>query len=113
MQEDSGDEAESLKPDLVVAFNPGIHQEDVAGWKRSLEFILDMNVPTLFTSFNLSEGDGDEAVLKEMNARMLYDFGPKKNPFCEMKPEIDSAWSELDGFYHRNMYCMAFQGREE
>jgi hypothetical protein len=49
----------SLKPDLIVAFNTGMYEVDVASWTTSLEVILDTNVPALFTSNNRSEAEQD------------------------------------------------------
>jgi splicing suppressor protein 51 len=108
---------ESLKPDLIVAFNTGMHECDVTSWKSSLEVVLDLNVPALFTSFNRSEADQDYEVLKGVNAKMLHKDGPKRNPFAEMMPNIDSADNgednAIDCFFHKSMYCIAFKGRTE
>jgi splicing suppressor protein 51 len=110
-----GDEPSSslscLKPDLVVAFNTGMHEVDAESWKTSLQVIMDTNVPSIFTSYNRSEADQDYALLEGLGAGMLHD-APKRNPFSEIKPEIDCTETGVDEFYHNSMYCMSFKGRD-
>lgn len=100
-------------PDLVIAFNTGMHEEDVESWKESLGVILDMDVPSMFTSYNRREAEEDFRVLKRMNARTLTD-APILNPFRCMMQEIDSDRSHgnVDQFFQINMYAIGFKGRE-
>jgi hypothetical protein len=97
-----------LKPDLIVAFNTGMYEVDKESWMTSLEAMLELNVPALFTSFCKHEADEDISVLRSANAN-LNTPNPMLNPFKSAIPMIDS--SGVDKFYHANMYYMAFQGR--
>jgi len=96
-------------PDLIVAFNTGMYEEYTDSWKTSLEVILDMNVPALFTSFNKDEAVQDLAILSSLHANILTD-SPVLNPMRVANAEIE-ACGQVDAFFHRNMYCMAFKGR--
>lgn len=96
-------------PDLIVAFNTGMHEVCTESWKTSLEVILDMNVPALFTSYNKDEAVQDYALLTSLNASMLTN-APVLNPMRTAYPVIEGCTHE-DIFYHQNMYCMAFKGR--
>jgi hypothetical protein len=58
-------------PDFIVAFNTGMHEENTESWKTSVEFMLDMNVPCLFTSYSKSKAEKYYAVLKVLKAHLL------------------------------------------
>lgn len=99
------------RPDLIVAFNTGMHEDDTESWTESLRGILDMNVPALFTSYNRGEADQDFQILRNLNANLLLDE-PVRNPMAAVKPEIECTGDLQSGssFFHTNMYCILFQG---
>lgn len=97
-------------PDLVVAFNTGMYEEYTESWKTSLEEILDMDVPALFTSFNKDEADQDHAVLVSLNANVLPG-SPALNPMRVAHAEIEAGGEAIDAFFHHNMYYSGFKGR--
>ncbi len=99
---------EFVNPDLVVAFNTGMFEEYTESWKQSLEVMMTLDVPCLFTSYNRHEGEEDMNVLREVNARTLTDEAVL-NPFRAQIPLIDDGC--IDQFFYNNMYCICFKGR--
>lgn len=99
---------EFVKPDLVVAFNTGMYEEYTDSWKQSLEVMLTLDVPCMFTSYNKHEGDADFDVLVEVNARTLTD-STVLNPFRVDFPKLDDGC--IDKFFQDNMYYICFRGR--
>jgi splicing suppressor protein 51 len=37
------------KPDLAIAFNSGCSQEAVSSWKETIAFLMQNNIPSIFT----------------------------------------------------------------
>eukprot|EP00571_Detonula_confervacea_P014770 CAMPEP_0172298896 /NCGR_PEP_ID=MMETSP1058-20130122/1338_1 /TAXON_ID=83371 /ORGANISM="Detonula confervacea, Strain CCMP 353" /LENGTH=402 /DNA_ID=CAMNT_0013008191 /DNA_START=326 /DNA_END=1534 /DNA_ORIENTATION=- len=99
---------EFIKPDFVVAFNTGMFEEYTESWKKSLEVMLTLDVPCIFTSYNKHEGDADFDVLTEVNAQKLTDASVL-NPFHVNIPFADDGC--FDKFFRCNMYCICFRGR--
>ena len=103
-------------PDLIVAFNSGIHEVDTESWKTTLRYILDMNAPSYFTSYSKEEAIQDWEIISSLDANILHeDECPKLNPFADMQPVIESPPSKaagIDEFYSCNMYGVLFQGRK-
>ena len=104
----SGGGSRFKTPDLIVAFNTGMFEEYTDSWKESLEIMLDLNVPCIFTSYNNHEACEDLKVLKEVNAHTLRDL-PVKHPFAVDFPIPDL--SAIDQFFQHNMYSNCFKGR--
>ena len=102
-----------VKPDFLVAFNTGMHEDDTESWKTSLRVILDMQVPSLFTSYCLQEAEADFKVLKGLKANLLTD-SPVLNPFLDVnkcaEPSFNVKEVGVDQFYQNNMYCICFKG---
>ena len=100
--------SEFIMPDFVAAFNTGMFEEYTESWKTSLESLLNMDVPCIFTSYDKNEGKSDHEVLTEVNARTLLTAGPVLNPFHADIPLIDDGC--IDKFFYANMYCTCFRG---
>ena len=98
-----------MHPDLVVAFNTGMFEECTDSWKQSLDIMLTLDVPCMFTSYDKNEGDSDFNVLMELNARTLTD-STVLNPFRVSFSWIDDTC--IDKFFHANMYYVCFRGRK-
>jgi len=103
------DKGRFTKPDFVVAFNTGMYEEFTDSWKESVNVMLDLNVPCLFTSYNKYEAESDFDVLVELNAHTLT-AAPVQNPFPVDFPVIDVSGTDI--FYQSNMYCICFRGRQ-
>jgi splicing suppressor protein 51 len=103
------------KPDFLVAFNTGMYEEYTESWKTSLRVILDLQVPSLFTSYCMQEAVADFKVLKDLKANLLTD-SPVLNPVPDMNKCAESVCNVvdlgLDQFYQSNMYCICFKGRK-
>jgi hypothetical protein len=96
------------QPDLIVAFNTGMFEQCTESWKTSLQVMLDMNVPCLFTSYAKDEAIGDYAILKSLNANCLSDEA-LLNPMRDSTPTVEPCPSL--SMFHVNMYCTCFKGR--
>lgn len=91
---DSGSEAERRwrQPDLVVLFNSGIGTLTlglVRHWLETVEEILRLSVPVLFTCFSKKEMVGEELILRQLfKAQVLVDFldNPLKSAPGDMPP---------------------------
>jgi hypothetical protein len=103
------------KPDFLVAFNTGMYQLYTESWKSSLRVILDLQVPSLFTSYCMEEAVADFKVLKDLKANLLTD-SPVLNPVPDMNKYAESSFNViavgLDQFYQSNMHCICFKGRQ-
>lgn len=107
------DEATFTPPDLLVAFNTGLSEECRASWKASLQVILDMNVPALFTAYQKDEAEKEFAILQNLGANLLCDE-PLLNPFRVDELDIEPGFFYNCGkepFYQNSMYCCLFRGR--
>ena len=96
-----------ISPDLCVAFNTGLHEVCVESWATTVNCLLDMNVPCVFTSFEEVEAQKDGKALRALQAHVVQ--GPEPNPFRAQSPMIDTE--RIDKFYQRNNYVVCFQGR--
>lgn len=96
------------RPDIVVAFNTGMYEVGTEGWKETVNVLLDMNVPAVFTSFCNEEAVQDIEVLRSLDANLL-NRRPVFNPFRSLGAQIEACGR--DDFYHTNMYYSAFRGR--
>lgn len=94
------------KPDVVVAFNNGIHEYTGSVndyWKESLNSLLCYDsVPLILTAYTENELTSDlNRILSVSNINIIY--GPKKNIFSNMRPLQD--WeSEINPLYYINNY---------
>lgn len=95
------------QPDLIVAFNTGMFIERTESWKTTLQVMLEMNVPCLFTSYAKQDAIGDYAVIESLNANCLSDEA-LLNPMRDSTPSIESCPSMST--FHYNMYCTGFKG---
>lgn len=93
------------KPDLAIAFNPGLHV-DAYDWKPALEVLLDLGVPAAITSRD-SEELKDLDVLRSVGANVTQQ--PVKNPFASLLPKFRFDRESL--FESDNAFYMCFQGR--
>ncbi|KAJ7186817.1 hypothetical protein C8R46DRAFT_981142 [Mycena filopes] len=74
-------------PDLVAGFNTGLGEVQVAGWRASLEIILESGVPAVFTAYSWLEVLSDVDVLRGLGA--FIHQSPQKNKWRGVIPSID------------------------
>ncbi|KAF5360216.1 hypothetical protein D9757_010531 [Collybiopsis confluens] len=98
------------KPDLAIAFNSGLSQVEVESWERTIRFLVDEKIPSVFTSFNREEAEAEATILREAGADLLPLLGPRKNPWGSqlLRPEP----TKVTGYYAVNGWlCAGFGGR--
>lgn len=93
-------------PDLVVAFNSGLH-ESPDSWKPTIELLVSRNLSAVFTSYNSGEARADADEVVKMGARMLWK--EEKNLWSGEKAHMDYFSEDL--FWFENGYWMGFQGK--
>jgi hypothetical protein len=99
-------------PNLIVAFNTGMHECETESWKTSLKTILDMEVPAFFTSYEESEAIKDFALLESIDANILQEsleLNPFQDALVSVEPVSDGR---VDKFFSQNMYGVLFCGRK-
>lgn len=97
------------KPDLVVAFNSGVHEAEVEQWRPTLEGLIQEGIPCLFTSYNELEATKDQAALEELGGHVTLATQP--NPFRSEIPRIEVTDAKLKHpFYYSNNYYLCMRG---
>ncbi|CAH1766963.1 22494_t:CDS:1 [Entrophospora sp. SA101] len=94
-------------PNLGVAFNTGLHEEDTDLWKPTIECLLEKNLPCVFTSYSKEEASEDIKVLKSLGAKIIS--GAKENKWRSTMPIVEP--NVLDKFFYNNFYRTFFQGK--
>ncbi|KAJ7660558.1 hypothetical protein B0H17DRAFT_1095046 [Mycena rosella] len=90
------------KPHLCIAFNSGASQVSTRTWLPTLKLLVQGKIPTVFTSFNREEAEGEAALLRAAGAKLHPALGPCKNPWgsINLRPSkhkiygfsADSGW---------------------
>lgn len=95
-------------PDLVVALHSGHAEIEVQRWQPTLQFILDLGVPAVFTTYNDNEAVDEERMLEKMGAH----FSKRKaeNPWRGVLPKSD-MFIERYGVFYFNYYWYIIKGR--
>jgi len=98
------------KPDLIVAFNSGFVDGDDAEshWAPTIQFIVEGDVPALFTTYNEQEFQNETSKLKRMNAKFVVE--PGKNNWSGMVPTPEFIDEEY-GMWFQNAYRYVISGR--
>ena len=84
-------------------------EECTESWKESLNVMLELNTPCIFTSYNLLEAQGDAKVLEQVGAKLTR--AKQLNPFRVQIPRIDYS-EDSEAFFYENMYFTCFKGRK-
>lgn len=100
---------------LVIACNAGLHDDSPnpnrpaysSTWQPTLQFLLDSNVPCVFTSYNGEEIVQDQAVLVKLGARVVVEA--QLNPFRGLRPFPEIG--EDNAFYYTNHSLVLVQGK--
>lgn len=93
-------------PDVCVAFNRGLHEDHVESWEDSLQVLIQMKVPCIFTSYDDQEAQKDALVFKKLKANFVME--PRLNPFRCLNYMVDQE--DIDKFYQINAYITCFRG---
>lgn len=89
------------KPDLVVAFNSGLHAYDENSWGESIGLLTkNPEVPLLLTAYTSKELQCDvDIVLKNSSPNLKLIVEPQRNPFSCMRPMRDFNTLNVPIFY--------------
>ena len=93
-------------PDLIVAFHTG-HARSLE-WQPTLNRILDLEVPAVFTTYNVQLALDEEQSFNSMNAH--FSKRPAENRWRGVIPKPDFAMKRYDMFYV-NYYWYIVKGR--
>ncbi|KAJ6502868.1 hypothetical protein C8R47DRAFT_969635 [Mycena vitilis] len=87
-------------PDLCIAFNSGASEQSSHTWPATFKILVDRKLPSVFTSYNRDEAEGEAVLLRAAGAKLISDLGPAKNPWGSIKviPEPNQVF----GFYAVN-----------
>jgi splicing suppressor protein 51 len=111
--EDQPSEANEFKrPDLVCAFNSGIHEAELMNkensWQPALEWILQNNVPLLVTSYNAEEAEMDQKYIEKLGGKV--ELSHQLNPFRSLHPNREPTTTNQ--FYFLNYYLHLVRGKK-
>ena len=93
-------------PDFIVAFHSGHAQ--VSSWQPTLQSILDLGIPAVFTTYNKQEALDEERSLHGMGA--LFSRRPAVNRWRGVLPMFDVFVGQYD-VYYVNFYWYIVKGR--
>lgn len=89
------------KPDMVVAFNSGLHAYDESSWGESISFLTkECGIPLLLTAYTSKELQCDvDIVVKNSSKELKIIVEPQRNPFSCMRPMRDFNTLNVPIFY--------------
>ncbi|KAJ6566568.1 hypothetical protein B0H19DRAFT_1138177 [Mycena capillaripes] len=85
-------------PDLAIAFNSGLSQEETGSWLRTVKILVEKKIPSLYTSYDESEAKEEAELLRTTGATLV--LGPCKNPWGSL--QLIPQPSTVYGFYSLN-----------
>jgi len=105
-------EEKAYPPDLVVAFHPGLSAVSLQkSWLSSIQLMVRLNLPTVFTCYNLDEFQETMNYLKSDVIGVDINFlHAGLNPFGSRL--IKQTAHSLDEVFAPNMYTISFQGQK-
>ncbi|XP_026481397.1 uncharacterized protein LOC113388211 [Ctenocephalides felis] len=97
------------KPDLVCAFNPGLHRiTGYAGmdtWPDTISAIMDLEVPFVSTAYTELEAPLDLKRIQDSVKRTVKVlFPPQQNPYASLKPDRNFISEESVPLIFKNFY---------
>lgn len=103
-------EERAYPPDVVVAFHPGLSATSLQkSWLSSIKLMVTLNLPTIFTCYNLDEFDETMTYLKSETVGLDINFIKTGiNVFGSRL--IKQTAHSLDEVFAPNMYTISFQG---
>ena len=96
-------------PDIIVAFDSGHTDAETSLWMPTLQHILDLDVPALFTTFNEQEAYEEELLLERMGAKFVKRRA--QNLWRGMMPYFDTLMGRYEKYYTNN-YWYIVKGRQ-
>lgn len=96
-------------PDLVVALHSGHAKSEVQRWRPTLQCILDLGAPALFTTYNRNEAVEEEHIFDKMGARFSKRLA--ENQWRGVLPKFNVFMERYDVYYF-NYYWYIVKGRK-
>lgn len=96
-------------PDLGVAFQTGHSQESVADWTPTIEYLVNADHCTVFTTFNEKELMEEIAILKKLNAGFVVEG--ELNKWRGMRPLLEVLEEKEYSIYSNHQYWYVLRGR--
>lgn len=97
-------------PDLIIAPNSGHAESQVQRWQPTLQCILELGVPAVFTTYNRNEAVDEEQIFDTMGAHFSKRLA--ENPWRGVLPKFDAFMERYDVFYF-NYYWYIVKGRTD
>ncbi|VDB87241.1 unnamed protein product [Peniophora sp. CBMAI 1063] len=94
----------SYAPDLVVGFNTGMSEMAVSAWKQTLDLILDLGVPAVFTAYSKGEVANEEKMLRGRGVRFIKDVEKNKWRGVIGRANLVYESAHLEGGQHTTVY---------
>ncbi|KAL1760257.1 hypothetical protein FB107DRAFT_287093 [Schizophyllum commune] len=89
-------------PDLAVAFNSGCSHEARDSWEGTIKMLVARKIPTVFTSYNREEAEGDARRFIDAGATLNPALGPQRNPWGSQalikEPHLVSGFYSTNGW---------------
>ena len=89
------------EPDLAIAFNSGVGEEDFESWLPTLQLLIARGIPTCFTAYNQSEAEHAQATLEKLAGCIVQPAAA--NPFRSEVPFVEPALQD-QCYYFNNWY---------
>ncbi|GLV45714.1 uncharacterized protein CBL_02734 [Carabus blaptoides fortunei] len=102
------------KPDLVCAFNPGLHrctgfnQDDT--WPQTIRAAVSSTCPFIFTAYTAYEAPLDLKRVQESCAHVHIIQPPIQNPFASLKPDRNFISDHEAPLIYKNYYMSIVTG---
>ncbi|RIB05735.1 hypothetical protein C2G38_2218839 [Gigaspora rosea] len=93
-----------ITPQIVVGFNIDLNEET---WNSSIEFLIEKELPCIFTSYSKEEANQNVKMLKDLGAKIIV--GAKENKWGSTMPLVEPQ--ETDKFYYNNYYRTLLKGK--
>lgn len=95
-------------PDMLVAFNSGHTDAETHTWQPTLQKILDMETPAVFTTYNRKEALEEGSVFEKMDARFLV--RPEENRWRGLISYLDPFEARYETYY-QNLWWYVVKGK--
>ncbi|KAI8515389.1 translational activator for mitochondrial COX1 [Branchiostoma belcheri] len=95
--------------DLVIALHPGLHTEVlIEPWTPTINLLLDRELPTVFTMYNVAEYDDSVEILAPFRPNYVQSG---TNPFGSLLAKQTPF--DLNQVFASNSYILAMKGRQK
>jgi len=97
-----------VKPDLVIGFNTGIHEEIAypeETWTPSIQTLAKQNYPLILSCYTRVEAEKEAARINTILKNEMKYIYSEKNPFASLRPYRDY---ETEDLFYQNNYMIIY-----